>query len=151
MLSAGILLPAVPLMGDGEGATTPTPELYVPETRSWKERRRRRRGRKCALPLLLPLLLLHPLRLLAPSTRSLPRHLWEMYPSTCLDDEMTGLCKHKADRVVLSVNVNCNILCRVCLCQACLYIERVLPPHALLFDVVFTTIMHVLLDLWFSA
>ena len=104
---------------------------------------RRRRGRKCALLLLLlPLLLLRPLRGLAASTRSLPRDLWKVYTSPCLDDETTGLCKRKVDRVVVPP---ASTLIAIFLCRVCLYIERVLPPHALLFDVVFTTIINVLL------
>ena len=46
MLSAGIVPPPMPLMGDGERATTPTPSLYVPETKSRKERRKEKKKEK---------------------------------------------------------------------------------------------------------
>jgi len=46
MLSAGILPPSVPFNGDGERATTPTPSLYVPETKSRKERRKEKKKEK---------------------------------------------------------------------------------------------------------
>ena len=46
MFSAGILSPSMPLMGDGERATTPTPTLYVPETKSRKERRKEKKREK---------------------------------------------------------------------------------------------------------
>ena len=45
MLAAGMSSPSMPLMGDGERATTPTP-TYVPETRSRKERRKERKKEK---------------------------------------------------------------------------------------------------------
>jgi len=46
MLNAGILSPPIPLMGEGERATTPTPTLYVPETKSRKERRKEKKREK---------------------------------------------------------------------------------------------------------
>jgi hypothetical protein len=46
MLSAGILPPPMPFIGDGERATTPTPALYVPETKSRKERRKEKKKEK---------------------------------------------------------------------------------------------------------
>ena len=46
MFSAGMMPPPLPLMGDGERATTPTPSLYVPETKSRKERRKEKKKEK---------------------------------------------------------------------------------------------------------
>ena len=46
MFSAGVVPPPLPLMGDGERATTPTPSLYVPETKSRKERRKEKKKEK---------------------------------------------------------------------------------------------------------
>ena len=46
MFSAGMMPPPFPLMGDGERATTPTPSLYVPETKSRKERRKEKKKEK---------------------------------------------------------------------------------------------------------
>ena len=46
MFSAGISSPPMPMMGEGERATTPTPALYVPETKSRKERRKEKKREK---------------------------------------------------------------------------------------------------------
>lgn len=46
MFSAGGVPPPLPFMGDGERATTPTPSLYVPETKSRKERRKEKKKEK---------------------------------------------------------------------------------------------------------
>jgi hypothetical protein len=46
MLSAGFVSPPMPPIGDGERATTPTPALYVPETKSRKERRKEKKREK---------------------------------------------------------------------------------------------------------
>ena len=143
MLSAGILPPAMPCMGDGERATTPTSGLYVPETKSRKERRKEKKREKMRAAAAVTVAA--PCSRTSGVNQESPETLMEsVYWSTsaCLDDETTGLCKRKVDRVVLPP---ASTLIAIFLCRVCLYIEQVLPPHALLFDAVSTTIMHVLL------